>query len=440
MEVKRLLTHRVSQNAFASMVRTVLQIVIGFVGNYFVVRFVSPENLGIWALTFTFASFLNLADMGVSTALIRFIANKEKKRSQYFWTTIYFYLLTGLIGGLILLVLQKLFGSYFFKEVTPDLLFILLSLLGAYGALLSSTVTNAFNGLQLMHYAGSLEVLKSFSYYTITLLALPSLGIYSFALALIASNLLAFTIGWGLLTKHIQLPFMWPDLATAKELFTFGSKSYGIQIINQLKGAYLKLLTSRLFAIEYVAFVDLTQKIAGYFRQFLLSIVVPLMPAASEYHAKKQTEKIKRLYWTSLGALFGVGTAMTVSFIVAAPFIISLWLGPEYSPVVAASQLISVAVLFNLLTGPGFSILQAIDKQKPLLFTSFIGLITFAVLTSVFALSIGFNGIFVGNIVAEFVVGSGFLWWIWSSKPMTSTYGKAFLSANLGKVADKTQD
>lgn len=400
------------------MVRTVLQIGIGFGGNYFIVRAISPEKLGIWALVFTFASFLNLADFGISTALIRYIANNEKNRYKYFWTTISAYAVIGFLGLIVLLIAQWFFASYFFKDVTPDFLFIITVLVGAYLALLGSTVTNTFNGLQMMRSASIIEVLKSFLFYLFVLLTLPSLDLFAFSVGLIVSNLMAVVAGYGLLLFKIPLPFAYPDRKIFRQLFSFGSKSFGIQIVNQLKGSYLKILTSRLFAIEFVAFVDLTQRIAGYFRQFLLSAILPLLPAASAYHAKKQTQKIYRLYRFSLLALTGLGGITTIAFIIFSPFIISLWLGPEYTPVIRASQIISVAVFLNLLAGPGFSILQGIGKQKPLLVTSVFGLIAFLVFTTIFAILYGFNGIFVGNIFAELALAFGFLVWIWKTKPM----------------------
>jgi O-antigen/teichoic acid export membrane protein len=431
MHLKNLLTHTISQNAFANIVRTVLQIAIGFGGNYYIVRAISPEKLGIWALVFTFASFLNLADFGVSTALIRFIANDEKKRHEYFWTTVGFYTVVGLIGSVLLLTLQWLFAPYFFKDTSPDILFTLAVLAGAYLALLASTITNVFNGLQMMKSSGSIEVLKSFVFYVTILVLLPRLDLFAFSTGLIVSNLLAIVLGYTLLIFKIPLPFSWPDWKVFKQLFVFGGKSYGIQIVNQIKGAYLKILTSRLFMIEYVAFVDLAQRVCGYFRQFLLSAILPLLPAASSYHAKKETQKITKLYQLSLLALVGFGGLSTLVFYVLSPYVISLWLGPEYSPVIRASQLLSFAVFLNLLAGPGFSILQGIGKQKPLLITAVFGLVSFLLLTTLFALPYGFNGIFVGNIAGELVATFVFLFWIWKKKPMVSIVDKHVSTATV---------
>jgi O-antigen/teichoic acid export membrane protein len=385
--LRTLFGHTISQNVIANAIRTFLQIVIAFVGNYFLVRIATKEELGIWALVFVFANFLNLADLGVSTALIRYIANDEKKRPDYFWTVIWFYSFVGIVGIGILFIVKSIFGEIFFKDINPSITFLLLTIIGTYFSLLCSVVTNTFNGLQMMKRSSLVEVCKSFVHYFFILSLFSKIGVLAFGVGFLMSNVLSLLLGIFLLFSVNPLPFKFFKIETFKHLFVFGSKSFGIQLINQIKGAWLKLLTSNLFTIEHVAYVDLTEKIIGYFRQMLLSVILPLMPAASSYHAKNQTDKLRKLYKTSLQAILGFGVIATGVFIATVPTFIKFWLGLGFEPVVFASQLISLAVFFNLVTGPGYSVLQGIGRQKPLLINAVFGLISFLVFTSLFARS-----------------------------------------------------
>ncbi len=412
MQISRLFSHTVSQNALANALRTVFQVIIGIVGNYLIVRSVSVETLGLWALTLTFASFLNLSDMGMSTALIKHVASDAKRRHEYFWTTTLFYCLVGTIISGILVVFLGLFGSLFFKDIQPAPQFFALTLAGVFVGLLTSAILNTLNGLQLMKRTSSVEVSKSFTYYVFTLSLIPSLGVMAFPVGFLGSNIFGGSLALTLLLSKASIPFTFPNKVTFKQLFFFGIKSYGLGITDLAKTSFLKLITSWLFIIEFVAFIDLAQKIIGYIKQFLASIVFPLLPAASLYQARQEDDKIRRLYVWSLIIVLGLGLVTSVTYILLAPFIITLWLGTQYTPVILLSQIGSAAIFFNLLSGPAYAVLQGMGKQKPLLVTSLVSLVVFVVLVSVFAWMRGLPGTMQGYLITEALTSTGLIIWL----------------------------
>jgi len=154
----------------------------------------------------------------------------------------------------------------------------------------------------------------------------------------------------------------------------------------------------------------------GYFRQLLLSIILPLLPAAASLHAKKETTKLQKLYRVSLPILLIVGLSACLGFVILIPSFIRFWLGAGYEPVILACQIICWAVFFNLLTGPGVYILQAMNRQKPVLIMSTAALILFCTFTYIAARINGFNSIFIANVAAEAIVTFSFLIWIKKKK------------------------
>lgn len=410
-DYKKYLNHRISQNALANFIRSFLQILIAFIGNYFIVRIISKEEIGLWALVFAFVTFLNLVDMGVSQALIRYVANDEKNLKKYFWTTMQFYSVVGLLGGVLLLAVGQIFAKNIFSSNIPGLNFLLITILGTYLSLLGTVFTNTFNGLQLMKKSAFIEVIKSLSHYILVLCFYKKVGILAFSLGILGSGILACLLGFILLRRKIDISFEKFDKSIFSKMWKFGLKIFGVQIINQIKGAWLPFMVSSYFGIVWVAYTDYVTRIIGYFRQLLLSLILPILPAAAAIQAKKETDKLRKLYTVSLWILMGFGLIVSIGFVVLIPYFIRFWLGAGYEPVILASQIICWAVLFNLLTGPGVYILQGINKQKPILLLSFTSMVLFLVFTLAGARVGGYNAIFIGNVLAEVIVGIVFLWW-----------------------------
>jgi O-antigen/teichoic acid export membrane protein len=418
MEFVKLLKTTVSQNAIASGIRTFLQVIIGFGGSYMVIRMVDKQTFGAWALALTFASFLGLIDIGISSALIRFTASDGQNKHKYFWTVFAYFAGAGFLGSLFLLLFQSILKSFFFKGFDPSLSFLILTLLSVYVGFLSTVITNTLNGLQLMKRSSLVEVLKSFLFYLGTILLIPSLNLLAFPLAYLFSNTIGLFVALILTLKKTQLPFVKPDLDIFKKLMSFGLKSYGLTITAQIKNSFIKLLTSWLFNLEYVAFVELAQKITSYIRQFFTTIIMPVFPAASLYQAKNEMKKVKRLLSISQKAFSVIAASSIFVYIILAPFIVPIWLGPGFEWVVLISQIEAIGVFFIVLTAPGFAILQGLSKFKAILITSFLNLILFLGLTFVGGLALGFKGIYVGFSIGEIIIGLGFLYWLWKKSKL----------------------
>ena len=408
---KYIFSHRISQNAIANFVRTILQIIIAFVCNYIIVRLATKQEIGLWALVFTFSTFLNLIDLGISQALIRYIANDETNTHKYFWVSFIFYLISGTIAIVFLFIIYLLFGHLFFKDVSPSAIFIIITLIGTHLSLLTSAFTNILNGKQLMIKSSTIEVFKSIAYYGIILTLFPQIGVISFAYATLGSSLFCLIISYFTVKKSTAIPYFSFDLAVFKKLFNFGIKTFGLAIINQLKGAWLPFLIQSMFGISYVAYTDFLTRIMGYFRQLLLSTVLPLLPAASALHAKNEKTKLKKLYRLSLPLLFIIGIIACLGLTLTIPYVVNFWLGPDYQPVIIISQILCWAVFFNLLSGPAVYILQAMNNQKPVLIFAFVTMLLFFAFTFIGGKFYGFNALFIGNVIAETIAVIYFLAW-----------------------------
>lgn len=411
--VPNLLSHTVSQNALANAFRTIAQVIIVVIGNYLIVRRISPVDYGLVILVTTYASFINLADIGISTALIRSIAQYGKDRNVFFWTAALFY---GCIGGTITIALFALYlilPTVFFQSYSPSLYLVSLILLGSLLSLLLSVLTNTLNGLQLMKRSSLVEVVKSLSFYILTLTLLPSTGLLAFGYSTVFSNLIVMALAWWLLTQRASIEWQRPQWSIVKTFFNFGGQTYVITVVSQLKFSGIKILASWFYPLSYVTFLELALRISSYVRQFLSSLTIPLLPAAALLQAQKKRRSLRTLIQTSLGFISATSVVGGGGLIIFMPWIIGWWLGPEYETVVSLSRWAIVAVIANMIAAPVFTVLHGLGEMKPLMITAALALIGYLVFPYGLAWLQIPDGLIMGHALAEGVASVGFLGWVW---------------------------
>jgi len=416
MVLSKLLSQTVSQNAIANAIITVLQVIIGFFGSFILIRSVSSVEFGAWALNLTFASFLGLVDFGIATAIIKYTASETKNINKIFWTAMFYYGTVGLLAGTIIVSIQYWLKDTLYHGYSPSLLFIATAVVGTYISWLAANFNNILNGLQIMKRTSALEVIKSALFYLCIIPLIPKFHLYAFPLGFMLSNILGFVLSYYLIKGKADLSFHKFDIEIFKKLITYGLKSYGMHLTALFKMSFIKIVTSQIFNLQYVAYVEMSQKIGSYIRQMYSSINSPLLPAASFWHASGDKTKIKKLFWYSQSIFTGLGILGTIAFIPLAPFLITSWLGSSYTAVIPIAILECISIFGNMLLGPIFTIYQGMGRFKPILTTFALTVILMLILLPLLGNVIGFHGLYYGFIVAEFVPMLIFFTWFLKRK------------------------
>ncbi|HCC31148.1 MAG TPA: hypothetical protein DEQ03_14050, partial [Marinilabiliales bacterium] len=145
---------------------------------------------------------------------------------------------------------------------------------------------------------------------------------------------------------------------------------YISQIATQIYFHIDKLFISYFFNVSYVAYYQIASSLSQKFRAIPALIISPIFPAASELQAKNDTEKIVRLYLISLKYLVSIGLFICGGVIIFAHPFITFWLGDGYERTSFTLQLLFLSSFVNILTGPGFFILNGLGKPEYGMYTS----------------------------------------------------------------------
>jgi O-antigen/teichoic acid export membrane protein len=209
------------------------------------------------------------------------------------------------------------------------------------------------------------------------------------------------------LLPGLTFSFHYFDKEILKKLFKFGYKLQVTTIANLFHFQVDKLLLAYLLDVKFVAYYTIASQLASRVRDLPLMLISAVFPAASELEANTDRPGLKKLYFRSLKYVVLVGlpvSAATVLF--AAPFI-RLWLGSGYGQVVLTLQIMVTAYFFNILSGPGFTILNGIGLPKYGMMSSTLAAGLNLVLSLLLLLMIGYFGVVAGTAVSM-TVGSAY--------------------------------
>jgi O-antigen/teichoic acid export membrane protein len=258
-------------------------------------HYLGNEQFGLWALAQQIVGYLMLLDLGVSSAVSRFIADRKDEVNSGSYGSL---LLTGAIvfaiQGLLIAIVGVVFS--FFAPVlfaVPDhlagdftnVLTIITFLAGLSVALRSlGAPLWAFQRLDASYGLGSFTLLTSF----VALWAGFHLGwgIYSFALAGIPAALLCPVITFLICWKSGFYPSAghWgrPNLLLFRKIFSFGQDVVWVAMGSQLVNASQIMVLSRVASLDVAATFAIGTKLFTLGQQFTGKIIESSAPALTE--------------------------------------------------------------------------------------------------------------------------------------------------------------
>ena len=189
-------------------------------------------------------------------------------------------------------------------------------------------------------------------------------------------------------------------MATFRKLFNFGIKLQVTTLANMFHFQIDKLLLAYLLNVELVSYYNIASQLASKIRDIPLMLLSAVFPAASELGARTDSEGLKKLYFRSMKYMVLAGLPIFVmGFLFARPFIF-LWLGDGYQRAALSLQVFMLAYFLNILSGPGFTILNGIGLPKYGMLSSALAAGLNLVLSFGLILIVGFYGVVLGTALS----------------------------------------
>jgi O-antigen/teichoic acid export membrane protein len=440
-------TRGIVGGAFVLMLTQAGSIVVTLLLTPFMVSELGLERYGLWAFLNAVVAFAGLLEVGVGRGSIRFIAFYGERAEYDVVRRIVSYGALSRIGlGLVLCPLVWLLGQALLPHAgIPGSLVeeaeTLLPLVLGYFFLTAATrlmaaLVIAFERSWLV----ALITLASQFLYAglVVLFLLEGLELYGLLIAVIVQSVIqgiaCYVIGRRLIGPVFGNPFAL-ERPVVVELLKFGGWTQLTNLSTLVNRQTDAVLIGSFIAIDTVGLYDLGNKIAQVARTLPLTLLGPLLPAASRIHAQRDRERIARTVLQGNRLLALVTFGIAGFFVAAASLIATVWLGRSHPHVATIAALLTVTFAVNNLSGVGTTIVAAIGLPRYESEYAIAGMVLNIAATVFLGSIYGLYGIIAGTV---FGITTSSIYFIWRFHRLLELPIREYLFAWLWRLGTAT--
>jgi O-antigen/teichoic acid export membrane protein len=400
-------------NVMMNWISMAVGMVVPFFLTPFVIRHLGVTAYGIWILAMSTVSYLNVLDMGLRSAVIRFVSKAEaqgkpedatKAIGAAVWVRIL--IATGVVA---LSIALALLFPHLFKIPSdlqrPGQITVLLCALGVaitlisgvFGAVLAAThrfdVLSSISAVQTLARAGGVILilvrghgLITLAYWELTVVFVSGLSTVGIALKLF---------------PPCRVRVARPDMKILKMIWSYSLTTFIFIIAVQIITNTDNLVVGAFLSVGLVAFYSIGGSLMTYSSQVVSAVSTTFTPMASNLEARGESEGLQRLLLRGTQATLGIALPISLALALRGKTFIGLWVGPQYSQISGTVlQILIISQFFGIADSTAGSIMMAIDKHKPLAQWAVVEALLNLGLSIVLIKTIGIYGVAWGTSIA----------------------------------------
>lgn len=372
------------------------------------------ELLGVWSLIIASTSLALIANFGISTSIVKFVATYhtrndfESLKKLIFTASIFIIITYSFISVVILIagsyVLPKFIEPKFLSIALEILPFSLISLvINALGGVISSCL----DGIQKNYIKSYIVSFTSVLLFVLSVLLTPKFGLKGLIFAQIVQAVVVLITSIYFLTKYIKgiftLQWNWSK-SLFKEIINYGLKMQALSFMQMSFEPITKALLSKYGGLAMVGYYEMASRLVTQLRGLIVSANQVIIPVVAE--AKETNESyVKELYVKTFSIVLLFDIVLITGIIITAPIVSFLWIGKIVPFFMFAVVLNSVVAFVNICSNPAYFSYLGEGKLNWLIYSYLVITILNPLLG--YFLGVAFNGF--GVVVAwniAFLIGS----------------------------------
>jgi len=351
-------TRLIGRNISFLAINRAVSILISFLIFPFIIRHVGKELYGVYVLVLAATSYFGLLDLGVMSALTKYVSEYNGKRdgetvSRVLNASFTFYCIVGFLMGGLLFLCSPFFYNFFKIEGADVAVMKQLFTIAALSALFIwplNTFRGAVQGLNLWIVDATINMLTQALIAVLTFILLKmGKNIVAVYFAMQFVTILGGAAAYFITKKKIDLRISFPyfragtfKLIFSYSFFTFLGSMLGLvifQVHNFIIGYFLSMSAVTAYAVAY--------NIQSYFRSIDVTIGAPPWTIASEMEGRGDIEGQKMLLFKGTKYMSAVFLPIIlIMFFFVEPFI-KYWMGQGFNDSVLPAKIIILFWLFN---------------------------------------------------------------------------------------------
>lgn len=314
-KIREILRTKTFRQSIVTATGTIINGIIGWVFYILVARNLGPSKFGIFSVaTATIALLASIFNVGVDTGLVRFVGKYISNERQKAFRFMKLGLEVKIISGLVLIFLGWFLVPFFSNIVLgkPELLFPLrLSLIGAFGWLLSFFVTSSFQAMQkFFSWVGLNIFMTSLRLFAVLGLIYFGVSQVNFSLyAYIYSPFIGFLIGITFLPKFFKVK---NERSVAGEFFHYNKWVAIFTVIAAISSRLDTYISTRLLSLGDLGIYSVANNLSGIVSEIVLALTIVVAPKLAGFvgdvDAKRYLKKLQLFVvaLATIGVIFGI--------------------------------------------------------------------------------------------------------------------------------------
>lgn len=406
-------TKRFAVNVIMNWIAMAVGMVVPFFLTPFVIRSLGTTAYGIWILAVSTVSYLGILDLGLRSAVIRFVSKavaqeKPEEATSAIAAALWVRLLICTGVALISIVLAAIFPHLFkiphhmerAAQITVlmcalSIGFTLIS--GVFGAVLSANhrfdILSIISALQTLARAGGVILILRSGH------GLVALACWELTVGLLSG--LA-TSGIAIKTFPIsRVKTLRPDMPLLKKIWSYSMTTFIFIIAVQIITNTDNLVVGAFIGVQVVAFYAIGGSLMDYSWRVVSAVSTTFTPIASNLEAAGKGEDLRRFLMRGTQATLAIAIPISWALALRGKTFINLWMGPQYSEIAGnVLQILMICQFLGVGNGTAASVMMAIDKHKPVATWAIVEALLNFTFSIIFVKTIGLYGVAWGTTVA----------------------------------------
>jgi len=386
-----------------------------------VIRSLGNEAYGIWILSVSTVGYLGLLDLGLRSAVIRYVSKAdasghELEARKAIGAALWFRILLAVCAVFLSVVLAFIFPHLFKVPnglTRPAQITVLMCAIAVAVTLVSGVFSAVLSAIHRFDVTSTIIMCQTGARAAGVLLILRSgRGLIALAYWELFVTALAGIATWAAATRIFpacRVGLGRPDIKTLKMIWSYSMTTFVIIIAAQIIYSTDNIVVGAFISVGAVVFYSIGGSLIMYSRQVVASVVTTFVPMASNLEAAGDLTGLRRLLLRGTQATLGLAIPILLVLVFRGKTFISLWMGPRYS--VEAGTVLQILMISQTVwvanTTAG-QISFGIEKHKSVAKWSIIEASVNLTLSILLAKSIGIYGVAWGTSIAAVVIQLSF--------------------------------
>jgi O-antigen/teichoic acid export membrane protein len=365
-------------NAISSSVQVVIVGVVYFFLYKFLLNKLGSVQLGIWSLVLATSSIASLANLGITSGMVKFIADYEvKKEFHLIGVTIYTAFFSLIFFISIIAIVIFFFGEVILQQIiTGNNLELALKILPISVACLcintlSGIFTSVLEGLQKNYIKNIIYSISSLVLLLLAYVLTPKWGLVGVAYAQLLQSVFIIVLAFIFSLKYYSIKVFFKNSwsnQVFKKLFNYGAKFQLISLAQMLYEPTTKMLLGKFGGLEFLGFYEMANRLVSQVRSVIVSANQVMIPVIAQANITNK-QNVVSIYNKSMSLLLFVSLFFVLILSIATPSISLLWIGHIEKQFIFSSYILIFSTLINIMCGPAYFSFLAEGYLKILLIT-----------------------------------------------------------------------